>query len=82
MALLGIGDNLAGGNRVGGDAVCAHPVADPVTGNTMLFTFRLQLGLIAWSCTLFGWVLTLWLPTLVTKLAVREFNQVRPFPKK
>lgn len=58
--------------------MCAHPVTDPVSGNTMLFTFRLQLGLVAWTWRLFGYALTLRLPGLVTKLAVREFSEVCP----
>lgn len=76
MALLSLGNNLGGYQRVGGDAVCAHPVQDPTTGNEVLFSFRLQLGLVAWNFLLFGYAITLWLPGLVTKLSVREFSQV------
>ena len=74
--LLSIANNLGGSSRVGGEAVCAHPVTDPVSGNHVLFSFCLQLGFVAWSFLLFGWKLTLWLPGLVTQLRIREFNQV------
>ncbi len=74
--LLSIANNLPGTDRVGGEAVCAHPVTDPESGNHVLFSFCLQLGFVAWSFLLFGWKLTLWLPGLVTRLKIREFNEV------
>ena len=78
--LLSIANNLSGSNRVGGEAVCAHPVTDPVSGNHVLFSFCLQLGFVAWSFVLFGWTLTLWLPGLVTQLKLREFDEVWHLP--
>ena len=75
--LLSIANNLAGGNRVGGEAMCAHPVTDPSSGNHVLFSFCLQLGFVASTFLLFGWKLTLWLPGLVTQLRIREFNEVQ-----
>ena len=74
--LLSIANNLAGSERVGGEAVCAHPVTDPVSGNHILFSFCLQLGFVACTFLLFGWKMTIWLPGLVTRLSIREFNEV------
>ena len=79
LMLLSIADNLPGSRRVGGEAVCAHPVTDPRSGNPALFTFCLQLGLVACSFEVFGCKLTLWLPGLVTQLNLREFNKVQCF---
>ena len=78
MGWLGIGRNMPGGLLLGGDAVSAHPVEDPATQHLILFTFRLQLGFIAYRFLLWGWMCTCWLPGLLTKLSVREYDRVCP----
>lgn len=66
------------GVRLGGDALCAHSCQDPISGRTVLMSYRLSLsrrrragaGLLA---RLQGLVL----PCLETQLTFWEFDQVR-----
>ena len=68
---------MEGGFRLGGHAVSAHPVEDPVCRRLAVFSYRLQLGLVAFHVYLLGFLLTLWLPSLVTNLRIHEFDEVR-----
>lgn len=67
---------MEGGFRLGGHAVSAHPVEDVNSSRLVVFSFRLQLGLLAHHFALLGFPMTLWLPGLVTRLRIHEFDEV------